>query len=993
MKCEENFMIRVPYHSFDYYKDYLENKEKCTLNDFKENLLVSSSALYNAINSKDELNADENESLFKYMIRSSTRCTPYGLASGVLTGTFDKKNELIINDCFVKKVRPDMSWMIKVIKKLEIELGTELKVVANNMSNVTGNKIIKRWNSCYISDQNLQEHTISINNTSAVKYVLDICKEYVSIKEIIFKLKEISSNVNDEAIINFINSLLDNEFLTSDLRPNTLITDPLDYILKKIDEYKFDIPMKNKLCKLYRMLKDYEKCEIGNGEDRYISIVTFMKNICESENYLQVDMYNNSKLKLSETVKKDINDFADFLSKYSYNETFYDYAVRFKEKYGNQAVKFLDLIDEEKGLGIPESDNKNSLKYNDQIICKIISILSENKDKNIELEKYLNEKDSLIHDNVAHTDGELAFYLYRDNNEMKYMISPLMGSNTEYKISGRFEYLFPDMHLPNINNNFKEVEVCFLPQDARHGNVMMCQSNKKAFLEYGTNILIEDKERVDINDVYVIVDNQNYIRFVQKSTNEIIEFYASNMFNINAYPKEIKILLEITNKQKLIFTGFYTALQHYILQIKGYLPRISYKNVILFPASFSVMKDINYRNKEQALKDIYKYIKEMQEKNDFSELISVGPLDQRMLLNINNKIHLNILYNMLKADNRLRIYENIFDESNLSISNNYNNSFIGEMVISLSHKQNNFNNYLLLPNNVQYLDTEKYLKYSKMPFENWISVKLYANEELHNIILTNYISKINNILKKELDHAEMFFIRYKDPKSHIRLRIKYQEDELSKVIELISKVIHELKKNKLIIDCVIDTYFQEFERYGGDAVYNNAEKLFALDSELAIEFIKLRKYNLTELKMTDLFILSTYKLLEELQMTSEEKLYYLENYNIGKKYNNEFKQINSRLKTYINNNNLWENLRSTEEGIRLLICLDKFEKDFIQFWQKADSHFKNNNERKKGILLSLFHMQFNRMIGINRNLENKTMGYLRKFIYNQAMREKYYGKE
>ena len=33
------------------------------------------------------------------------------------------------------------------------------------------------------------------------------------------------------------------------------------------------------------------------------------------------------------------------------------------------------------------------------------------------------------------------------------------------------------------------------------------------------------------------------------------------------------------------------------------------------------------------------------------------------------------------------------------------------------------------------------------------------------------------------------------------------------------------------------------------------------------------------------------------------------------------------------------------------------------------------------------------MIGINRKLENRTMGYLRKIIYNQIMREKYYGKK
>ena len=101
-------------------------------------------------------------------------------------------------------------------------------------------------------------------------------------------------------------------------------------------------------------------------------------------------------------------------------------------------------------------------------------------------------------------------------------------------------------------------------------------------LNMGQIQLFKIKKRIDIEDIYVIVDNQNYIRFVQKSTNEIIEFYASNMFNINAYPQELRTLIEVTNKQKLLFTSFYTALQHYILQVKGYLPRISYKNLFYF---------------------------------------------------------------------------------------------------------------------------------------------------------------------------------------------------------------------------------------------------------------------------------------------------------------------------------------------------------------------------------------------------------------------------
>ena len=63
------------------------------------------------------------------------------------------------------------------------------------------------------------------------------------------------------------------------------------------------------------------------------------------------------------------------------------------------------------------------------------------------------------------------------------------------------------------------------------------------------------------------------------------------------------------------------------------------------------------------------------------------------------------------------------------------------------------------------------------------------------------------------------------------------------------------------------------------------KKPFFSNSELAIGLLKLYEYNFTKLKLTDLFIISCYKLIEDLDINSEDKLYYLENFNIGKKYN------------------------------------------------------------------------------------------------------------
>ena len=92
----------------------------------------------------------------------------------------------------------------------------------------------------------------------------------------------------------------------------------------------------------------------------------------------------------------------------------------------------------------------------------------------------------------------------------------------------------------------------------------------------------------------------------------------------------------------------------------------------------------------------------MKKKYNFSNLVSVGPLDQRMLLNVENRVHLNILYNLLKGDSTLRIYENIFEESNLPIYDENNEKYVSEIIVHLSPCQKKYKDKLILPDDIQY---------------------------------------------------------------------------------------------------------------------------------------------------------------------------------------------------------------------------------------------------------------------------------------------------
>ncbi len=134
--CEDFFMLRCPLLSADDYVDlFCEDIEKTSQKVFsiienntvvREAILISSNSLYRDIinikNIKDTKKIDQIlKSVIKYLIRMSTRTTPYGITAGVDIGCFENKIDINLknNTEHIKRARVDMEWLYKVLYILE----------------------------------------------------------------------------------------------------------------------------------------------------------------------------------------------------------------------------------------------------------------------------------------------------------------------------------------------------------------------------------------------------------------------------------------------------------------------------------------------------------------------------------------------------------------------------------------------------------------------------------------------------------------------------------------------------------------------------------------------------------------------------------------------------------------------------------------------------------------------------------------------------------
>jgi thiopeptide-type bacteriocin biosynthesis protein len=123
---------------------------------------------------------------------------------------------------------------------------------------------------------------------------------------------------------------------------------------------------------------------------------------------------------------------------------------------------------------------------------------------------------------------------------------------------------------------------------------------------------------------------------------------------------------------------------------------------------------------------------------------------------------------------------------------------------------------------------------------NWSYYKIYTGVKTADAILLEKLYPIIQELKDENRIQKWFFIRYKDPDEHIRIRF-YSEnlENTSIVISKLYPVLNVLLQENTIWKVQTDTYQRELERYGEKTI-EESETLFWQDSEMILNYLSLK---------------------------------------------------------------------------------------------------------------------------------------------------------
>ena len=280
-----------------------------------------------------------------------------------------------------------------------------------------------------------------------------------------------------------------------------------------------------------------------------------------------------------------------------------------------------------------------------------------------------------------------------------------------------------------------------------------------------------------------------------------------------------------------------------------------------------------------------------------------------------------------------------------------------------------------------------------IPGSQWLYYKIYSGSKTTDVILSEIVKPLTESLLEQRMIDRWFFIRYKDPKHHLRLRFHCcQPSGVGQIINTLLPALTSFVNDDRIWKVQLDTYHREIERYGTDTI-ELAEEIFFRDSVMITGVVSLIEGEEGE-ELRWLFALRAIDhFLDQFQYDMQEKMELLKIMKTG--FAKEFgvkrplkNQINKRYNQY--RNRIAEFMDYNEEN----------QPDYAPLFQLLEEkavgltpvvpqllkrgNLTNGNDRMNDLLSSFIHMLMNRLFK-SKNRQHELICYDFLFRYYMAV--------
>lgn len=738
-------MSKFPYHFFDEYvvrtpvfsyKTFIEHISKDQISDdelkeiysntfFQEAVYLASPYLYDELKqwiySEKEFSPKDHyrlkNTLLKYYSRISSRPTPFGLFSGVGIGTFIKEGAVgtptssipkYTDSEKVRDTKLDMHFLVSLSQHFATlpEIKNKLLFYPNTSIYTIGKNI--RYIEYQYTNGKREYIVSSAPLSEELEYVLRFSEEGKTIRQIAEIL--IGEDISNQEATEFIEELIDNQVLISELEPHVSGGDFL-HTLISILKLKGAEKEANTLVSIQRKIKELDK-NIGNSISSYQEIedlITTLQTTYEKKFLFQTDLYYQNKKKLPIHWKKELKKGICFLNKITLlnKDTHLEkFKKAFSERFEAQEVPLMYALDTETGIAyrqdttakgihpyledlkLPSSNEKRSLHVQLNPVNVLFNQkLQEAQFENTTIIELTDEDFEGFGENWNNVPQTMSFMteIISENGKKKLVLNGGSGSSAANLLarfcSGKSEISNLVKNIAEIENTLNSdqisAEIIHLPE-ARIGNIIRRSQIRNYEIPYLAQSALPKENRISTDDLYISL-KQNRIILRSKKLNKEIVPYLTNAHNysVNSLPV-YHFLCDLYSQD--IRSGLYFDWGD-LKYIYSYFPRIEYKNVVLSKAQWKITeKDI--QDLDSIIDDKEQFLNQLTEwrtKRKIPTWIQWVRNDNTLTISLENYDMVKLFIQIIKKGKTIFIHEFVCND---------NEDFMHQFVFSMYKEKN-----------------------------------------------------------------------------------------------------------------------------------------------------------------------------------------------------------------------------------------------------------------------------------------------------------------
>ncbi|WP_405976733.1 lantibiotic dehydratase [Streptomyces sp. NBC_00988] len=784
-------------------------------------------------------------SVARYLLRSEHRATPFGLFAGVATAEFGPQARAGWGAKHVAVGRAGAEWLDSVIEQLEScpDLLERLPVVVNNTVTTRGDRLIVPFQPD-VQDDRTRAVEASMALTDPVRTVLAAMRAPIRFGALLDNLRAEFPEAGHVKSRALLWELIRRRVLITSLHAPSTETDVLGYLLAQLDAIDAATlaPVAETVRELRAVREGLEECATRGGRH---SVADQMRQLVPGlrRHPIALDLRLDAQIVLPNAVAREVERAALVLTRVSTcpygTAAWNEYHQRFYEQYGIGTLVPLAEAVADSGTGYPDGypgtpagTRRPRVSARDDTLVRLAQAAAlDGRDEVRLTDELIAALDMGPEERRLPPHLEIGVRVHaaslRELQRGRFRLEVVSVSRGVGISTGRFlSVLAPGdrqalaaelADLPAADGNTVPTQLSFpplLPENAHVTRVPQILPTVISLQEHrapGDDVLTPE-------DLAVGCDGRRmYLAAPERG--QRIEAVGMHALNLHTHtPPLARFITELSRAQCAQVTMFDWG----VAAAMPFLPRLRYGRTVLAPARWRLeAPELPSRARPRA--EWNTALTDWRAQRRLPRRVFLVEDDRRLFLDLDQAGHRTLLRRHLDRTHLAVLVEALEPEAL-----GWCDGRIHEVVVPLKATRPPAWPPLPAPTQARALSPAQI---QTPAASSVLLATLYGDPRRQDALLSRHLPE----LLTQLGAPLWWFIRFRDPEQHLRLRIELPTPEaFAETARTVSAWADELRRAGLVADLRYPTSYREMGRWGSGAAWNAAEEVFRADSRAVL---------------------------------------------------------------------------------------------------------------------------------------------------------------